>query len=305
MCMCLKGISGMSWPDGASGCFPTVTDFDASTGTTADPEGRTVLGKLNNCGAGRTPWGTDLTCGENFNGYFGDPAAIPAEGDSDEVKKAKADEADKARPSGTKRYGIGGVSRYRYEQFDARFDLTQNPNEPNRHGFIGEIDPSNPDALPVKQTALGRFKHENAATVLVRDGRLVVYMGDDERGEFLYRWVSRDAYVPGGGTSTLLVEGTLSVARFTPDGAGAWLDLTPRGDRHLRRRNRRLHPDRSLEGGGHHDGPPGMGGGKPGRRRRVSCPDQQHPPQVGGNECRWRRDGSRAEQPRSAPRKRL
>lgn len=195
--------------------------------TAADPEGRTVLGTLNNCGAGRTPWGTYLTCEENFNGYFGFSAAIPAEGESDDAKKAKLDAANAARTDAMKRYGIGGVSRYRYEQFDARFDLAQTPNEPNRHGYIVEIDPARPDAMPVKHTALGRIKHENAASVVARDGRVVVYMGDDERGEFLYRWVSRDAYVPGGDTSTLLVEGMLSVARFAPDGTGEWLDLTP------------------------------------------------------------------------------
>lgn len=195
--------------------------------TAADPEGRTVLGTLNNCGAGRTPWGTYLTCEENFNGYFGFASALPAEGDSEDAMKARVEEANKGRTDAMKRYGIGGVSRYRYEQFEPRFDLDQSPNEPNRHGYIVEIDPSRPDAMPVKHTALGRIKHENAASVVARDGRVVVYMGDDERGEFLYRWVSRDAFVPGGDTSTLLVEGTLSVARFTPDGAGEWVALTP------------------------------------------------------------------------------
>jgi uncharacterized protein len=195
--------------------------------TSADATGKNALGTLNNCGAGRTPWGTYLTCEENFNSYFGYPAAIPVAGETEDQAKARLDEANKARTAEFKRYGIGGFSRYRYEQFDERFDLTKNPNEPNRFGYIVEIDPAKPDAVPVKHTSLGRIKHENAASVVARDGRVIVYMGDDERGEFLYKWVSRDSYVPGGDTSTLLVEGTLFVAKFKEDATGEWLALTP------------------------------------------------------------------------------
>ncbi len=94
-------------------------------------------------------------------------------------------------------------------------------------GWVVEIDPSDPDSTPVKHTGLGRFKHENAEVVLAPDGRVVVYMGDDERGEFLYRFVSDGVYVPGGATEGLLDDGTLSVAKFAEDGTGAWLALTP------------------------------------------------------------------------------
>lgn len=90
-----------------------------------------------------------------------------------------------------------------------------------------EINPTDPTANPVKHTGLGRFKHENAEVVLAPDGRLVVYMGDDERGEFLYRFVSNGTYAPGGSTEGLLDDGTLFVAKFEDEGTGAWLPLTP------------------------------------------------------------------------------
>lgn len=177
--------------------------------TDADPAGTLVLGTMNNCGAGKTPWGTYLTCEENFNGYFG-----------------STDEAA-ALPEDFNRYGINAKSRYSYEVFDARYDLSKTPNEPYRFGYIVEIDPAKPDAMPVKHTGLGRFKHENAACVLAPDGRVVVYMGDDERGEFLYKFVSDGIYTPGGDTSSLLDEGQLYVAKFGDDGTGQWMALTP------------------------------------------------------------------------------
>ncbi len=176
--------------------------------TEADPTGLSVLGTLNNCGSGKTPWGTYLTCEENFNGYFGSTDAAA------EV------------PAHYKRYGIAADSRYRYHVYDARFDWSKNPNEPHRHGWVVEIDPSKPASTPVKHTALGRFKHENAACVVARDGRVVVYMGDDERGEFMYKYVSNGVYVPGGDTSTLLSDGKLYAARFNDDGSGEWVELT-------------------------------------------------------------------------------
>ena len=177
--------------------------------TAADPTGTQVLGTLNNCGAGRTPWGTYLTCEENFNGYFG--STTP----------------DAALPDGFDRYGISTEGRYAYEKFDARFDIAQTPNEPHRFGYIVEINPADPTSTPVKHTALGRFKHENAALTIASDGRVVVYMGDDERGEFLYKWVSAGSYVAGGDTSGLLEDGQLYAAKFNPDTTGSWVALTP------------------------------------------------------------------------------
>ncbi len=183
--------------------------------TQADPEGRTVLGTLNNCGSGKTPWGTYLTCEENFNGYFG--------------ANQDRDYPDVVR-NGYARYGIqtkAGPGYYNYHPFDARFDVATNPNEPHRHGYVVEINPLDPTSTPIKRTALGRIKHENAECVVARGGQVVVYMGDDERGEFLYRWVSRDRYVPGGETASLLTLGTLFVAQFNDDMTGRWLPLTP------------------------------------------------------------------------------
>ena len=183
--------------------------------TAADPTGTQSLGTFNNCGSGRTPWGTYLTCEENFNGYFGTTEELSL---SD------------VHAAGFKRYGVStkvDPGRYNYHGFDARFDISQNPNEPHRAGYIVEIDPWNPDAAPIKHTALGRFKHENAAYALAPNGQVVVYMGDDERGEYMYKWVSRDVYVPGGDTSELLSEGQLFVAKFNDDGTGTWLALTP------------------------------------------------------------------------------
>lgn len=177
--------------------------------TAADPSGTAVLGTLNNCGAGKTPWGTYLTCEENFNNYFG------------------AANSDHSLTDTDKRYGIGAKSRYAYEKFDPRFDIAQNPHEPHRFGWVVEIDPADPASTPVKRTALGRFKHENAAVVLAPDGRVIAYMGDDERGEFIYKFVSSRPHAPGADTSTLLDDGQLYVAKFNDDQTGEWLALTP------------------------------------------------------------------------------
>jgi len=176
--------------------------------TAADPTGMAVKGTMNNCGSGRTLWGTYLTCEENFNGYFGATGEEPA-------------------GEGYARYGIGGEGRYAYEKFDPRYDISNEPNEPHRHGFITEIDPSDPTSTPIKRTALGRFKHENASMAHASDGRVVVYMGDDERGEYLYRYVSNGTYEEGGSTEGLLDDGTLYVAKFNDDMTGEWLPLIP------------------------------------------------------------------------------
>ncbi|WP_299552196.1 PhoX family phosphatase [uncultured Tateyamaria sp.] len=181
--------------------------------TEADATGTASLGTMNNCGSGPTPWGTYLTCEENFNGYFGATGDMPT---------------DETTVAGFERYGVGSDGwGYDYHKWDARFDVSQNPNEPHRVGYVVEIDPTNPDATPVKHTALGRFKHENAACALAPDGRVAVYMGDDERGEFMYKWLSRDVYVPGGDTSSLLSDGQLYAAKFNDNMTGEWVALTP------------------------------------------------------------------------------
>lgn len=174
--------------------------------TAADPSGRAVLGTINNCANGQTPWGTYLTCEENFNGFFGTttPGFVPTDLMA--------------------RYGVGAGNNP-WWLADPRFDLAANPNEPNRFGWVVEIDPGDPDSTPKKRTALGRVKHENAGFAEADDGRAVIYTGDDERFQFLYRFVSAKAWRRYRRGSSPLDEGTLYVARFDPDGTGVWLPL--------------------------------------------------------------------------------
>jgi len=178
--------------------------------TAADLTGKRSLGTWNNCGNGRTPWGTYLTCEENFNGYF-----------------SASDPDYKVTPEQS-RYGIRTKDwGYGWGAYDERFDVSKHPNEAHRAGYVVEIDPLDPKSTPTKRTALGRFKHENAEVVIAGDGRIVVYMGDDERGEYLYRFVSDGTYAVGGDASELLDKGTLYAAKFHSDGSGKWLALTP------------------------------------------------------------------------------
>lgn len=178
--------------------------------TAADATGTTSKGTWNNCGNGMTPWGTYLACEENFNGYF------------------SAENEEHVVSAELKRYGVSAKDwGYGWAKIDDRFDVSKNPNEPNRAGYVVEIDPTDPNSTPRKLTALGRFKHENAETVVNNDGRVVVYMGDDERGEFMYRFVSEGVYAPGADTDDLLENGALSVAKFYENGTGEWLELTP------------------------------------------------------------------------------
>ena len=175
--------------------------------TAADPTGTQVLGTLNNCAHGFTPWGTYLTCEENFNAYFGHAGQIPPE---------------------QARYGISERGfGYRWHEHDPRFDARAHPHEPNRFGWVVEIDPMDPGSMPVKRTALGRFSHESATHTVAPDGRVVIYMGDDQRNEYVYKFVSRDPWDPArpARNRDLLDHGTLHVARFHDDGTGTWLPL--------------------------------------------------------------------------------
>jgi hypothetical protein len=193
--------------------------------TEADPTGTRVKGTIGNCSGGTTPWGTVLSGEENFNGYFrADPAA-----------------------RGSKRYGLTeDASVYGWEAIDPRFDA-RNPeyaNEPHRFGYIVEVDPTDPTSVPRKHTAMGRFKHEGANVRVARDGTVTAYMGDDERFDYLYKFVSSRKFRPGGSAADrrhnllLLTEGDLYVARFSGAmrpgnanlGQGAWIPLTLNGE---------------------------------------------------------------------------
>lgn len=170
------------------------------------------MGTINNCGSGPSLWNTYLTCEENFHGYFG---TVIAE-DADAPWKPSETQA---------RLGIGAGSPYRWYEVEPRWDIAVNPNEANRFGWIVEIDPFDPHSTPIKRTALGRFKHE-AANAVEANGRVVVYMGDDENGEYIYKFVSTNRWADelAAGNSPL-DDGTLYVAQFNDDGTGAWKPL--------------------------------------------------------------------------------
>ena len=133
-----------------------------------------------------TPWGTYLTAEENFHGYFW----------TDQCGRGGAAAGlggDQAKSYA--RYGMPGFWQA-WGKFHDRFNVDKEPNEPNRFGWIVEIDPFDPTSVPVKHTALGRFRHEGAECVVNKDGRVVVYCGDDARFEYVYRFVSDGRYDP-------------------------------------------------------------------------------------------------------------
>jgi len=178
--------------------------------TSADRRGTRPLGTFNNCSHGVTPWDTYLTCEENFNGYFRvDPGTY-----TDEQTELSA------------RYGVGG-DRNNWATHDDRFVVTaEDPNEPNRFGWVVEIDPFDPRSRPVKRTALGRLKHESAYVHTAKGGRVVVYTGDDQVNEHVYKFVSSRNWISARARGrSPLDEGTLYVARFNEDGSGDWLPL--------------------------------------------------------------------------------
>lgn len=185
--------------------------------TKDDPTGTRTLGTFGNCAGGETPWGTYLTAEENIQDYFGNLAELRARKDADPfVIEAH------------KRFRMwNNASLYGWEVTDPRFDLAQEPCEPFRCGWIVEIDPRDPQRAPVKRTALGRFAHEGASPMIAPGGRVAVYMGDDDKFEYVYKFVSVARFDAGNPAANrdLLDHGTLYVARFDASGAGQWLPL--------------------------------------------------------------------------------
>ncbi|NNE07081.1 MAG: PhoX family phosphatase [Gemmatimonadetes bacterium] len=198
--------------------FTPMTFTGAAAGhawlrTGDDPEGTRVLGTLNNCAGGKTPWNTYLTCEENFHKYFGKLEDLPA---------------DDPRRSVHEGYGVRKKRTYRqWEDHYPRFRVPDEPNEPFRFGWVVEIDPFDEEFVPRKHTALGRMKHEGATPCLTKDGRVAVYMGDDEVFQHVYKFVSDGTWKSGDRETnrTLFESGTLYTARFDENGKGEWLPI--------------------------------------------------------------------------------
>ena len=177
--------------------------------TNADPSGTRVFGTVNNCAGGVTPWGTYVMAEENIHGYFA--GELPA---------------GHREAANYERMGVPEGS-YEWAKFYERFDIGKEPNEPNRFGWIVEVDVNDPNSTPKKRTALGRFKHEGAESIVAPDGRVVFYLGDDERFDYVYKFVTAGTFNPDDRAANmdLLDEGTLYTAKFSEDGSVEWLPL--------------------------------------------------------------------------------
>lgn len=216
----IKKVDG-KWqtvPDSANNRrYNSMTEFKVSgpaaghklLQTSADPTGTKVIGTGYNCSGGVTPWGTVLTCEEGLSDTFG------------------GDPTKAANPELLERYGYDGSDVYGFARFYDRLVLDKEPNEPNRFDWVVELDPYDPQSIPVKRTALGRFGHEAATSLINKDGRAVVYLGDDDYFEYLYRFVSSGTFNPDDRKANigLLDDGTLSVAKLDADGTITWIPL--------------------------------------------------------------------------------
>jgi len=177
--------------------------------TNADASGTRVFGTVNDCAGGVTPWGTYMMAEENIHGYFA--GELPA------GHKEAANYERMGVPNGS----------YEWANFYERFDVGKEPNEPNRFGWMVEVDVNDPNSTPRKRTAMGRFKHEGAESIVAPDGRVVFYLGDDERFDYVYKFVTAGKFNPDDRAANmdLLDEGTLYAAKFSDDGNVEWMPL--------------------------------------------------------------------------------
>jgi secreted PhoX family phosphatase len=181
------------------------------------PAGAVRCGTLANCGGGYTPWGTYLTAEENFEGFFaGSDRDLNAARNAD--GRVALDQSSHGYPSGAFPAALA----------PRQFRIGENPHGPALYGWVTEIDPYDVASTPKKRTALGRVKHECATTALAADGRCVVYMGDDQRDEHVYKFVSRARFnvTDRRANMDLLDEGQLYCAQFDESGQGRWLAIT-------------------------------------------------------------------------------
>ena len=174
--------------------------------TNADPQGTTVLGTIGNCSGGLTPWGTMISGEENFNGYFTGASTVTDSTAKERLERYSFDDED---------------DFHQWGKYETRFDLAKEPNEANRFGYVVEVNPHDPNSTPVKHSSMGRLKHEGANIFVTDDGTVVAYTGDDERFEYIYKFVSSKKIQPGVGAAamqhnmTILSNGTLYVAQLT------------------------------------------------------------------------------------------
>ncbi|MCE2991166.1 MAG: PhoX family protein [Burkholderiales bacterium] len=207
--------------------------------TQYSPDGSRTRGTVNNCAHGYTPWGTYLTCEENYAGYFRRVAAV------DNPNRTPKELVSFARNGVTGNGREGWATAVAADPTDTTFSrwITEKRgasadgrddfrNVSNTYGWNVEIDPFNPSSTPKKRTAMGRFAHEGAWPARVVAGQpLVWYMGDDSRGEYIYKYVSNAVWDPADATRGMaagdkyLDDGKLYVARFNADGLGEWLEL--------------------------------------------------------------------------------
>lgn len=205
--------------------------------TRFSPAGRQTRGTHNNCGNGHTPWGTYLTTEENFIGYFARSTTDDALRTPEEIIALKRYGLKAGSGS---RYGwetaIGQVeSQDLYDRWNADVKGTQATqdyrNGPNTFGWMVEIDPFDNRLNPVKRTSLGRFAHEDSACRAVAGQPLAFYMGDDSRGEYIYKFVStavwdvKDVNRGYAAGDKYMNAGKLYVAKFNNDGSGQWIEL--------------------------------------------------------------------------------